>query len=183
MASEIAPHFSSKDAVVCRGVGKTWAAGTDFVVGDAVAHIANLPTASVDGILASYLLRNVPDREKLVTEMVRVLRPGGTLVVHDYSVAGSLRARATWAVMCHALILPLAAVKRSDVELHRYLYRSVRDFDWTGADTANPRWADRTLDLSKLDTTPKLLRHNAAASLLAAETPHEAASTGKDARP
>ena len=28
MASDAAPHFSSKDAVVCRGVGKTWAAGT-----------------------------------------------------------------------------------------------------------------------------------------------------------
>ena len=24
-----APHFSSQDAVVCRGVGKTWAAGTE----------------------------------------------------------------------------------------------------------------------------------------------------------
>ena len=28
MSSDRAPHFSSKDAVVCRGVGKTWAAGT-----------------------------------------------------------------------------------------------------------------------------------------------------------
>ncbi|MPZ36109.1 MAG: ATP-binding cassette domain-containing protein [Rhodospirillales bacterium] len=28
MASDSAPHFSSRDAVVCRGVGKTWAAGT-----------------------------------------------------------------------------------------------------------------------------------------------------------
>ena len=28
MSSEDAPHFSSRDAVVCRGVGKTWAAGT-----------------------------------------------------------------------------------------------------------------------------------------------------------
>ena len=28
VASDVAPHFSSKDAVVCRGVGKTWAAGT-----------------------------------------------------------------------------------------------------------------------------------------------------------
>lgn len=28
MSSEDAPYFSSKDAVVCRGVGKTWAAGT-----------------------------------------------------------------------------------------------------------------------------------------------------------
>ena len=108
---------------------KTWAPGTAFVVSDAVAHLANLETASVDGILASYLLRNVPDREKVITEMVRVLRPGGTLVVHDYSVAGSTRARATWAVMVHAIVLPLAVLKRSDVELHRYLYRSVRDFD------------------------------------------------------
>jgi NitT/TauT family transport system ATP-binding protein len=28
VSSDRAPHFSSKDAVVCRGVGKTWAAGT-----------------------------------------------------------------------------------------------------------------------------------------------------------
>ncbi len=28
MASDAAPTFSSRDAVVCRGVGKTWAAGT-----------------------------------------------------------------------------------------------------------------------------------------------------------
>ncbi len=28
MVSDPAPHFSSRDAVVCRGVGKTWAAGT-----------------------------------------------------------------------------------------------------------------------------------------------------------
>jgi Domain of unknown function (DUF4105) len=30
--------------------------------------------------------------------------------------------------------------------------RDVRDFDWTGAETANPRWAPRTYDLSKLDS-------------------------------
>ena len=28
MSSEAPPSYSSKDAVVCRGVGKTWAAGT-----------------------------------------------------------------------------------------------------------------------------------------------------------
>ena len=28
MSSDLAPHFSSKDAVVCRGVSKIWAAGT-----------------------------------------------------------------------------------------------------------------------------------------------------------
>jgi ubiquinone/menaquinone biosynthesis C-methylase UbiE len=126
--------------MVAQARRKPWADGTEFVVSDAVAHLATLRTASVDGILASYLLRNVPDRGKLVTEMVRVLRPGGSLVVHDYSVAGSARARATWAVMVHAIVIPLAVLKRSDVELHRYLYRSVRDFD------SVRRICDRMLD-------------------------------------
>jgi len=34
----------------------------------------------------------------------------------------------------------------------RVTVRDVRDFDWTGAETANPRWRDRTFDLSQLDS-------------------------------
>jgi membrane protein implicated in regulation of membrane protease activity len=34
----------------------------------------------------------------------------------------------------------------------RVTIRDLRDFDWTGADTANPRWTDRTYDLAKLDS-------------------------------
>ena len=61
---------------------------------DAVAHLESLPSGSVDGVLAAYLLRNVPDRARLVAEVARVLRPGGAFVVHDYSVAGNTRATA-----------------------------------------------------------------------------------------
>ena len=106
-----------------------WPRSVELVVSDAVAHLESLDDGSVDGVLAAYLLRNVPDRERLVREVARVLRPGGALVIHDYSVAGSVRARATWAAVCHGIIIPLAVVKRSDVPLHRYLYTSVRDFD------------------------------------------------------
>ncbi len=108
---------------------KDWPAGVRFVVDDALAHLRGLPDDSVDGVLGAYLLRNVPDRDAVVHEVARVLRPGGTLVLHDYSVAGSLRARAIWAAVCHTVIIPLAVLKRSDVPLHRYLYASVRDFD------------------------------------------------------
>jgi ubiquinone/menaquinone biosynthesis C-methylase UbiE len=108
---------------------KDWPAGVRLVVDDALAHLRGLPDDSVDGVLGAYLLRNVPDRDGIVREVARVLRPGGTLVLHDYSVAGSLRARAIWAAVCHTVIIPLAALKRSDVPLHRYLYASVRDFD------------------------------------------------------
>lgn len=108
---------------------KPWPATTSFVVRDAVGYLRDQPDGSVDGVLGAYLLRNVPDRAELVTEVARVLAPGAPFVVHDYSVAGNLRARVVWAAVCHGIIIPLAAVKRSDVPLHRYLYTSVRDFD------------------------------------------------------
>lgn len=109
--------------------GKQWPAGVRFVEQDAVGYLRQQPDASVDGVLAAYLLRNVPDREALMKELARVLAPGAPLVVHDYSVAGSRVAQGIWAVVCHAVIIPLARLKRSDVPLHRYLYVSVRDFD------------------------------------------------------
>ncbi|GAA4399224.1 class I SAM-dependent methyltransferase [Fodinibacter luteus] len=115
--------------MVAQAHAKPWPDGVELVVSDAVAHLESLPAGCVDGVLAAYLLRNVPDRERLVREVARVLRPGGALVVHDYSVAGSARAKAVWAAVCHGVIIPLAAAKGSDVPLHRYLYTSVRDFD------------------------------------------------------
>lgn len=108
---------------------KEWPAPVDFVVSDAIEYLQQVPDDSVDGVLAAYLLRNVEERDALLEQLARVLKPGGALVIHDYSVAGSRRARAVWAAVCHAIIIPLAAIKRSDVPLHRYLYVSVRDFD------------------------------------------------------
>ncbi|HSO64791.1 MAG TPA: class I SAM-dependent methyltransferase [Ornithinibacter sp.] len=119
----------SSEGMVAQARAKTWPRSVELVVADAVAHLETLEDASIDGVLAAYLLRNVPDRERLVRAMARVLRPGGALVIHEYSVAGSTRARTAWAAVCHGVIIPLAVVKRSDVPLHRYLYTSVRDFD------------------------------------------------------
>ena len=115
--------------MVAEARAKRWPDSVELVVSDAVTYLRDLPDDSVDGVLGAYLLRNVPDREALVREVGRVLRPGGAFVVHDYSVAGSAVAKAIWAAVCHGIIIPLAAVKRSDVPLHRYLYTSVRDFD------------------------------------------------------
>lgn len=119
----------ASEGMVAQARAKPWPRSVELVVADAVTHLRTIEDASVDGVLAAYLLRNVPDRERLVTEIARVLRPGAALVVHDYSVAGSSRATLTWAAVCHGIIIPLAAVKGSDVPLHRYLYTSVRDFD------------------------------------------------------
>ena len=119
----------ASEGMVAQARGKAWPPSVALVVSDAVAYLESLPSGSVDGVLAAYLLRNVPDRDRLVGEVARVLRPGGAIVIHDYSVAGNNRAKVLWAAVCHGIIIPLAVVKRSDVPLHRYLYTSVRDFD------------------------------------------------------
>lgn len=89
----------ASEGMVAQARAKDWPRSVELVVSDAVAHLETLEDASIDGVLAAYLLRNVPDRERLVKEVARVLRPGGAMVVHDYSVAGSTRARATWAAV------------------------------------------------------------------------------------
>ena len=131
---------------------KAWPPGVEFVRDDALRHLHGLPDRSVDGVLAAYLVRNVDDRDALLEQVHRVLRPGGVLVVHDYSVAGSRRAEVVWAVVCHAVIIPLAYLKRSDTGLHRYLYRSVRQFD------SVPRLVARLTQAGFLDVTHRSYR-------------------------
>ena len=108
---------------------KSWPESVNFVESDALSWLRAQPAASLDAVLAAYLLRNVTERDAIVTELARVLVPGGAVALQDYSVAGRPLAGALWAGVCHAVIIPLAVINRSDVPLHRYLYRSVRDFD------------------------------------------------------
>ena len=55
----------------------------EFLQGDAMA--LPLPDAAFDALTISFGLRNVADRHKALTEMHRVLRPGGTLFVLEFS--------------------------------------------------------------------------------------------------
>ncbi len=48
------------------------------------ARAMPLPDASVDGIIAGFGLRNVPEVERAIDECARVLRPGGRMVVLEF---------------------------------------------------------------------------------------------------
>jgi demethylmenaquinone methyltransferase/2-methoxy-6-polyprenyl-1,4-benzoquinol methylase len=53
-----------------------------FSVGDISA--LEIPSASVDAVTAGYALRNVPDYGRVVSEIARVLKPGGVLATLDF---------------------------------------------------------------------------------------------------
>jgi ubiquinone/menaquinone biosynthesis C-methylase UbiE len=83
----------------------------------------------LDGVFAAYLLRNVPNRDGLLRSLHGLLRPGGTLVIHEYSVAGRPVSEAVWTAVCRGVIVPLGWLTSRRTRLYHYLWRSVMDMD------------------------------------------------------
>ncbi|SFI63204.1 class I SAM-dependent methyltransferase [Amycolatopsis sacchari] len=108
---------------------KPWPGRVEFVHSRVEDLASSGVTGPFDAIFAAYLIRNLPDPDTTLTAMLDLLRPGGVLVVHDYSVADSLRARLTWHAVCWSVIIPLGRVVGGDAGLYRYLWRSVLGFD------------------------------------------------------
>jgi ubiquinone/menaquinone biosynthesis C-methylase UbiE len=82
-----------------------------------------------DGILAAYLVRNLPDRDAGIATLRSLLAPGAPLALHEYSVADSLRSRLIWTVVSWTVIIPLGRRHSGSSDIYRYLWRSVLDFD------------------------------------------------------
>ena len=112
---------------------KAWPEGVRFVHARAEELGSALAAAGVegpfDGLLAAYLVRNLPDRDAGLAVLVEHLAPGAPIAVHEYSVADSALARAIWTAVCWAIIIPLGWRVTGDASLYRYLWRSVLAFD------------------------------------------------------
>ena len=82
-----------------------------------------------DAVLGAYLIRNVPDPDALLRSVLEILRPGGRLALHEYSVADSPSARTVWTAVCWGVIIPSGRALAGRTDLFRYLWRSVLEFD------------------------------------------------------
>ena len=113
------------------------------VAGDAMA----LPLAdeSVDGVVISFGLRNVADPDAALREFLRVSRPGGRLVVCEFSQPVNRRFRR---VYTEYLVRSLPAVARrvsSNPESYVYLAESIRawpDQERLADQVADAGWYD-----------------------------------------
>jgi ubiquinone/menaquinone biosynthesis C-methylase UbiE len=108
---------------------KTWPDRVRFVQGDAQDLAAVGVTGPFDGILAAYLLRNLPVPDAAVRAFRDLLRPGAPLAIHEYSVRDSIRSRVVWTVVCWTVIIPMGRLRTGSGDLYRYLWRSVLRFD------------------------------------------------------
>ncbi|MFH9889614.1 class I SAM-dependent methyltransferase [Streptomyces luteogriseus] len=87
-----------------------------------------------DAVFAAYLFRNVSDPDGVLGTVRGLLRPGGRLAVHEYSLGGSPVHRALWTAVCQGVVIP-AGTLTGDRALYRHLWHSVLDFDTAAAFT------------------------------------------------
>ncbi|WP_028649157.1 methyltransferase domain-containing protein [Nocardiopsis sp. CNT312] len=83
----------------------------------------------VDAVFGAYLIRNCPAPDALLSTVRDLLRPGGRLVLHEYSVADSVAARAVWSAVCWGVVIPAGRALTGRGDLFRYLWRGVLEFD------------------------------------------------------
>ncbi|MGN9814995.1 class I SAM-dependent methyltransferase [Streptomyces sp. SD11] len=117
----------ASSGMLARAQSKTWPAQVRFQHLTA-EELTATDEGSYDAVFAAYLFRNVTDTDGVLKTVRTLLRPGGRLAVHEYSLSGSAVHRALWTAVCRGVIIP-AGTFSGDRDLYRHLWRSVLDFD------------------------------------------------------
>lgn len=107
-------------------VGRRRHPDIEFVQGDAT----DLPfeSASFDAVTISFGLRNVDDTEKALREMARVVKPGGRLVICEFSRPSWKPFRVAYGFYLEQVIMRIASVFSSDDEAYEYLIESIQEW-------------------------------------------------------
>jgi demethylmenaquinone methyltransferase/2-methoxy-6-polyprenyl-1,4-benzoquinol methylase len=96
-----------------------------FQQGDGLA--LPLPDTGFDAVTISFGLRNMADRHRSLTEMLRVLRPGGTLFVLEFSQSDRWF-RPLYLFYIRHVLPALAGWVTGDRQAYRYLNETIESF-------------------------------------------------------
>ena len=107
-----------------------------WVLGDAVDPRAAGIEGPFDGIFVAYGVRNLPDPDRGLRNMLALLDRDGVLAVHEYALEDR-RARWVWNAVALGVIQPGGLLTAPGAPIYRYLRRSVNEFD--GADALERR--------------------------------------------
>lgn len=88
----------------------------------------NFEPASFDAIFMAYGLRNMPDYDKSLAQLLPLLKPNGKLVIHDYSLSDTWYSAAYWWVLGYVFILPISYLTTGETNIFSYLIKSVLNF-------------------------------------------------------
>ncbi|MFC3398719.1 class I SAM-dependent methyltransferase [Microbacterium amylolyticum] len=96
----------------------------------AEADATNLPfdDESFDAVSMSYGLRNVNDPKKAIAELLRVTKPGGRIVINEFSTPPNRVFRGLYRFYNDRILPAVARTVGSNGEAYDYLNESIRDW-------------------------------------------------------
>ncbi|MGH8204189.1 MAG: ubiquinone/menaquinone biosynthesis methyltransferase, partial [Steroidobacteraceae bacterium] len=109
-----------RDRLIDRGLSKQVA----FVIAN--AERLPFPDRSFDCVTIGFGLRNVTDKAAALASMRRVLRPGGRLLVLDFSKPTLEILKPAYDAYSFNILPRLGAIVASDAASYRYLAESIR---------------------------------------------------------
>jgi demethylmenaquinone methyltransferase/2-methoxy-6-polyprenyl-1,4-benzoquinol methylase len=120
--------------------------GLDKIISLEIGDSENLKydTGSFDAVMAAFGVRNFENLEKGLAEMHRVLRPGGTIMVLEFSKPRHFPLKQLFNTYFKYILPVIGKVRSKDEKAYKYLYESVQVF---------PDYEDFTSILSKLGFT------------------------------
>jgi len=105
---------------------ETIAGKMEFQLQDAM-HL-NFEPEIFDAIFMAYGLRNMPDYAKCLRQLHTLLKHGGKIVIHDYSLENKWYARPLWIILGWGFIVPFCTLVSGSSRIFTYLVRSVNNF-------------------------------------------------------
>jgi demethylmenaquinone methyltransferase/2-methoxy-6-polyprenyl-1,4-benzoquinol methylase len=96
----------------------------------AAGDMTSLPLASAiaDAVTVGYGLRNVPQLRQALSEILRVLRPGGRVVALDFNNPSNRAVRAAYLAYLAVVGSALGLVLHRDADTYRYIAASLRRY-------------------------------------------------------
>ena len=109
-----------------KGLKRGTADRIDFIHGDS----ENMPFEdnSFDGVTVAFGVRNFEDLKKGLEEMCRVLKPGGTCVVLEFTRPRFFPVKQLFGIYFKYLLPRIGGLKSGDRKAYRYLFDSVQAF-------------------------------------------------------
>lgn len=86
------------------------------------------PESSFDAAMVAFGVRNFTDPDQGLRELFRILRPGGKLVILEFSLPEQRGLRAMYRIYFHRILPLIGKVFSKDLAAYRYLPESVESF-------------------------------------------------------
>jgi demethylmenaquinone methyltransferase/2-methoxy-6-polyprenyl-1,4-benzoquinol methylase len=120
------------EEMLALGTAKVAAAGLDANVslGRADGHNLPLPDAAVDAAIIAFGIRNMADVELCLRELARVARPGGKLVVLEFSLPSNRLMRFFHLAYIRYVVPVLGRLLSGDASAYTYLNKTIETFPY-----------------------------------------------------